>query len=147
MDITGEQWLPSAPEVVWQALHNVDVLRDCVPGCKELTQTSAESYAGSATVGIGVIKGLYKGTLRLLEERQPEFARVQVDAKSGHAEISGDGSLFLEEHREGTLLRYQATARMRGPIAAVGQRLLPAATKSLAEKFFENLEARLKANT
>jgi carbon monoxide dehydrogenase subunit G len=33
---------------------------------------------------------------------------------------------------------------MRGPIAVVGQRLLPAATKSLAEQFFHNLEAKLK---
>jgi hypothetical protein len=145
MDITGEQWLPSTPDVVWRALHDVDVLRVCVPGCQELTQTGPESYAGAASVGIGVIKGLYKGTLRLQEEREPDFVRVQVDAKSGHAEISGDGSLFLEPQRDGTLLRYEANARMRGPIAVVGQRLLPAATKSLAAKFFENLEGKLSA--
>ena len=144
MDITGEHWLASAPDIVWRALHDVEVLRACVPGCQELAQTAPDAYAGAATVGIGVIKGLYKGTLRLTEEREPEFARVVVDAKSGHAEINGDGSLFMEPERGGTLLRYEATARMRGPIAVVGQRLLPAATKSLAEQFFQNLEARLR---
>ncbi len=145
MEITGEQWLPRTLETVWRALHDVEVLRECVPGCQELSETGPDTYTGAASVGIGVIKGLYKGTLRLMEEREPEFARVRVDAKSGHAEISGDGSLFLEPQRDGTLLRYEATAYMRGPIAAVGQRLLPAATKSLADKFFQNLEGKLNA--
>jgi carbon monoxide dehydrogenase subunit G len=143
MLISGEIRLPAPVDAVWRALHDVDVLRATVPGCRELTQTSPESFAGTATVGIAAIKGLYKGTLQLVEQRAPEFARIAVQAKSGHAEIRGDGELSLEASDSETLLRYAGEARISGPLASVGQRLLPSASKSLTEQFFRNLEEHL----
>ena len=139
MQISGEITLPASLPAVWQALHNVDVLRATVPGCQELTQTAPDSYIGSATVGIAVIKGTYKGTLKLVEQREPEFARIAVQAKSGHAEIRGEGELALEAAGDDTLLRYTGDARISGPLAAVGARLLPSASKHLTEEFFRNI--------
>ena len=89
MEITGEYWLPAPPDVVWDTLHDTDVLRATIPGCKELTQISANRFEGSASVGIGVIKGLYKGGLELVEEVPYSAAQVDVNARSGHAEIEG----------------------------------------------------------
>ena len=148
MLISGESRLPAPVGAVWRALHDVDVLRATVPGCQELTQTSPETFTGAASVGIAVIKGLYKGTLTLLEEHEPDFARIAVQAKSGHAEIRGDGELSLEASDGGTILRYKGDARVNGPLAVVGQRLLPAASKSLTDQFFRNVEEYLsKAST
>lgn len=143
MKITGEVTLPAPVETVWHALHQVDVLRATVPGCQELTQTSPDTYTGAATVGIAVIKGLYKGTLSLLEQREPEFARIAVQAKSGHAEISGTGELALEASGDQTLLRYTGDASIKGPLAVVGGRLLPSASKQMTEDFFRNVSAYL----
>ncbi len=144
MEIRGEHWLPAPPDRVWDYLHDVDVLKETVPGCRELEKTSASSFEGSASVGIGVIKGLYRGKLQLIDERPFDGARVKVEARSGHAEINGDGEVALEPRDDGTLLRYRGEARISGPIAAVGQRLLPSASKSLTEQFFRNLEAKLR---
>jgi len=143
MQITGQVKLSASVETVWAALHDVDVLRATVPGCKDLTQTSDETYTGSATVGIAVIKGTYKGTLKLLEQRAPNFARIGVQAKSGHGEISGEGELLLEADGDQTLLRYTGDARVSGPLATVGARLLPSASKNLTEEFFRNVEGHL----
>ncbi len=145
MEIKGEHWLPAPPALVWEYLHNVQVLKETVPGCRDLEKTSASSFEGSASVGIGVIKGLYKGKLHLIDERPYDGARVKVEARSGHAEINGDGEVELEPRDDGTLLRYRGEARISGPIAAVGQRLLPSASKSLTEQFFKNLEAKLRS--
>jgi uncharacterized protein len=144
MEITGERWLPAPPEVVWESLHDVDTLRATIPGCKELTQTAPNRFEGSATVGIGVIKGLYKGGLELTMEKLYSEACVEVNARSGHAEVRGTGDIQLEPSGQGTLVRYRGEARMSGPIAGVGQRLLPAATRSLTESFLKNVEASLR---
>lgn len=144
MEIAGQHQLPAPPETVWRLLHDVDVLRDTVPGCKELAQTGEDAFTGAATVGIGVIKGLYKGSMRLVEQQQPTFARVEVQAKSGHAEIRGEGEVSLEALDGGTLLRYRGEARISGPLAAVGQRLLPTVAKLQTEAFFKNVEDALK---
>ena len=139
MQVSGEHKLHAPIASVWRALHDVDVLRVTVPGCQNLEQTSDNTFTGSATVGIAVIKGTYKGTLKLVEQREPEFARIAVQAKSGHAEIRGEGELALEASGDETLLRYTGDARISGPLAVVGQRLLPSASKNLTEEFFNNV--------
>ena len=144
MEIKGEHWLPAPPEVVWDSLHDVDTLRETIPGCKELTQTAPNCFEGSATVGIGVIKGLYKGGLELTLENPYSEACVNVSARSGHAEIRGTGDISLELSGDGTLVRYRGEARISGPLAAVGQRLLPSATRSLTESFLRNVEKVLR---
>ena len=143
MNIEGERWLPAPPEVIWESLHNVDTLRATVPGCKELTQTAPNCFEGSASVGIGVIKGLYKGGIELTLEKPYSEACIAVNARSGHAEIHGTGEIHLEPEGEGTRVRYQGEARISGPLASVGSRLLPSATKSLTESFLKNVEAFL----
>jgi carbon monoxide dehydrogenase subunit G len=145
VNVSGQYHLPATPANVWRFLHDVGFLRETVPGCKELDQVAPDSFEGAATVGIGVIKGLYKGTLRLSEQREPEFARIQVDAKSGHAQIKGEGTVHLEADGGGTLVRYEGDARISGPLAVVGQRLLPSAAKSQTETFFKNVAAALTA--
>ena len=144
MDITGQHWLPAPPQVVWETLHDESMLRRTIPGCKELTRTAPNAFAGSASVGIGVIKGLYKGTLALTEEQPYTGAKIRVEARSGHAEIHGLGEVELEPSDGGTLVRYRGEARISGPLAAVGQRLLPAATKSLTQAFLKNVEDALQ---
>ena len=144
MEISGQHWLPASPEVVWNTLHDCEFLRDTIPGCKELTQTADNCFEGLASVGIGVIKGLYKGGLELTLENPYSEACVNVTARSGHAEIRGNGEIHLEESEGGTLVRYRGEARISGPLAAVGQRLLPSATKSLTETFLKNVEANLR---
>ena len=144
MEIKGEHWLPAPPEVVWETLHDVDALRATIPGCKELTQTGPNCFEGSASVGIGVIKGLYKGSIQLELENPYSEACLTVNARSGHAEIRGQGDIHLEPSGNGTTVRYRGEARISGPLSAVGQRLLPSATKSLTESFLRNVEGLLR---
>jgi carbon monoxide dehydrogenase subunit G len=145
MDITGQHWLPAPPEIVWETLHDESTLRLTIPGCKELKQTSPGIFTGSASVGIGVIKGLYKGTLELMEESPFTGAKIRVEARSGHAEIRGLGEVDLEGSDGGTLVRYRGEARISGPLAAVGQRLLPSATRMLTQQFLKNVEDALQS--
>jgi carbon monoxide dehydrogenase subunit G len=142
--ISGDLRLAVERGRLFRAIHDVDILRVTVPGCEALEQTAADTYTGTAKVGIAVIKGTYHGTVKLLEERGEEYIRVAVEAKSGHAEIRGEGGLTLTVDCANTQVRYEGDAQVRGPLAAVGQRLLPSASKSLTEQFFRNIEKKLQ---
>lgn len=143
MHVSGQHSLSAQPTEVWDALHDVRLLRAAVPGCDDLEETGPGEYSGSARVGIAVIKGRYRGSVKLSQEVAGESVRVGVDARSGHARISGEGALSLEPAGAGTLVRYSADVHIHGPLASVGQRLLPSASKSLTEQFFRNLERAL----
>jgi carbon monoxide dehydrogenase subunit G len=144
MQISGQHRLSAPPNRVWDALHDVDVLRASVPGCQELEQTAPDVFSGAASVGVAVIKGLYRGSVTLLDEGEESFVKVAVQARSGHCEIKGEGQLGLSKEGAGTLLTYNGDAHFSGPLAAVGQRLLPSATRSQLEQFFNNLERKLQ---
>ena len=143
MNIQGEHWLSAPPQVVWDSLHDEETLRATIPGCQELTRTAPNVFTGAASVGVGVIKGLYRGTLELLEEEPYSGAKVRIETRSGHAEIRGSGSVRLEASDGGTLVKYEGEARITGMLAAVGQRLLPSASKTLTEAFLKNVEQKL----
>jgi uncharacterized protein len=143
MEIQGEHWLSAAPQVVWDSLHHEETLRATIPGCQELTQTAPNVFTGAARVGIGVIKGLYHGSLELTEEEPYSGATIEIDARSGHAEIHGTGKVRLQPSEGGTMVTYEAEAHINGMLAAVGQRLLPSASKSLIAAFLKNVEQEL----
>lgn len=140
MIVKGEHTLSAPPQAVWEALHDVDILRNTVPGCEELEQTAPDEFSGVASVGIALIKGTYRGKLRIIEQKEPSFARIRVEARSGHAEIKGEGRLNLEPAGAGTVISYEGEASVSGPLAGVGQRLLPSASKSLIDRFFRSLD-------
>lgn len=146
MRISGELALAVEQEQFFQAVHDVAVLRETVPGCERLEQAAPDLYTGRAKIGFAVVKGTYDGSVRILEERAPEYVRVRVEAKSGHAQISGEGDVQIVANGQGTLIRYQGDAQVRGPLAAVGQRLLPSASKSYIEDFLRNIEKKLRQN-
>jgi carbon monoxide dehydrogenase subunit G len=131
---------------VWKHLHDVDVLRRIVPGCQELEMVSPCEFMGAATVGVGPIKGLYRGTFELVEEEDFSCAQVRVRARSSHAEVNGQGEVVLEGRAGSTVLRYEGEAQISGRLAAVGQRLFPSVTQSLADTFFKNLESFMDEN-
>ena len=40
MDMTGEERIAASREAVWAALNDVEVLRQCIPGCESLEKQS-----------------------------------------------------------------------------------------------------------
>jgi carbon monoxide dehydrogenase subunit G len=39
MDMTGVEAIPASKQIVWDALNDPDVLKECIPGCQSLEKT------------------------------------------------------------------------------------------------------------
>src|SRR5712692_4999391 len=141
MKIEGTHQLNAPRERVYALLTNPEVLRRCIPGCESLEKTEEDTYAATLKAGVGVVKGTFKGNVKLEEMRPPEHYRIVVDGKGGPGFVKGSGDFDLEEKDGGTLIKYTGEMQVGGTIAGVGQRMIQGAAKMMASQFFNAPDA------
>lgn len=145
MKIEGTHELRAARARVYAALVDPAVLARCIPGCERLEQTGEHAYAATLRAGVGAIKGLFTGNVRLEDMRPPEHYRIVVDGRGQPGFLKGAGDLDLAERDGVTVIKYAGDVQVGGTIAGVGQRMIQGAAKMMAAQFFTALEAEAQA--
>jgi len=140
MQIESTQELHAPRERVYACLIDPEILRRCIPGCESLALIGERTYAATLKAGVGSIKGTFKGTVRLEDMRPPEHYRIVVEGKGivGFAKGSANFDLLVQDGS--TLINYSGELQVGGTIAGVGQRMIQAAAKLMAGRFFTALE-------
>ncbi len=128
MKLEGTHQLEAPRERVYQSLVNPEVLQRCIPGCEKLEKTGENTFAATIRAGVGSIKGVFNGTARLEDLREPEHLRIVVDGKGAPGFLKGSGDLDLEQAENGTKVNYCGRRsgrwhdRERGPTNDSGHR-------------------------
>jgi carbon monoxide dehydrogenase subunit G len=145
MRVEGTSELRAPRILVYQALVDPAVLQRCIPGCERLETIGEAEYSITLRAGVGSIKGVFTGSVRLEETRPPSHYRIVVEGKGQPGFVKGSGDLDLEEHDEATTIKYGGDVQIGGTIAGVGQRMVQGAAKMMATQFFTAIEAEAKA--
>jgi len=139
MEMNASQFIPATKDVVWAGLNDPDVLRACIPGCKELEMTSPTDLSATVVAKVGPVKATFKGEVTLENLDPPNSYTITGEGKGGIAGFAkGGADVQLSEVEGGTQLDYQVTAKVGGKIAQMGSRLIDGAAKKLAAEFFDN---------
>ena len=146
MKVEGIQKLHAARERVYAALTDPQILQRCIPGCESLEKTGEDTYAAVLKAGVGAIKGTFKGEVRLAEMRPPDHYRLVVEGKGAVGFAKGSADFDLEDQEGVTHIKYSGELQIGGTIAGVGQRMIEAAAKMMASRFFAALEAEVTAD-
>ncbi|QIB32545.1 SRPBCC family protein [Ancylobacter pratisalsi] len=137
MDLTGSQRIEASREHVWRALNDPNVLRQCIPGCQELTQASPTEFSAKVVLKIGPMKATFAGAVTLSELEPPSAYRITGEGQGGVAGFAKGGArVWLVEEDEATILNYEAQANVGGKMAQLGARLIDSTAKKLAGEFF-----------
>ena len=141
MKIIGNAQFAADRAVVWQALNDPAVLVRCIPGCQRLEALGDDAYTLTVAAGVGSIKGVYDGQVRLTDQQQPGSFRMHAQGAGAAGTIGADVLVTLEESAAGgASVTYDADAVVGGMIGGVGQRMLVGVSKRMAEEFFRNVE-------
>jgi carbon monoxide dehydrogenase subunit G len=145
MELSGEHTFAAPREQVWTFLLDPDTLQSCLPGCEELEVIGEEEYAATMKIGIGMIKGTFKGKVKISDKQEPSSYRMTIDGKGPQGQVSGDGVLELAEQDGGTLVKWSGDANVRGMLARIGSRVIKPAATSIVGQFFACLESKAAA--
>lgn len=141
MKLEGTYQLHALRDRVYKLLTDPEVLKRCIPGCERLEQTADNTFSVTMKAGVGSIKGLFNGTVRLENLRPPEHLRIAVEGKGTPGFLKGTGDIDLQQEDSTTVVRYAGDVQLGGTIASVGQRMIQASAKMMASQFFTALEA------
>lgn len=117
---------------VWDAMLDPEVMRLVLPGCRRLEPTGPGSYAVTLATGIGVLRGVFTGELRLHDRVAPASCRLDVHAQGSLGRVTGAGGVRLLPDGSATRLEYTSEFAFAGPLAALGQPLIRSVATALA---------------
>ena len=60
MEINGEYLIDAPRQVVWDALNDPEMLRQCIPGCESLEKTGDNAFAATVVAAVGPVKAKFK---------------------------------------------------------------------------------------
>ena len=141
MKVSGTATLTAERAAVWAALNDPAVLVATIPGCRRLETIGTDTYAMTVAAGVGSIKGVYDGEVRLTDQEHPGSFRMHAQGSGAAGTIGAQVAVTLTEAPGGgTALTYDADAVVGGMIGGVGQRMLTGVSKRMADEFFGNVE-------
>jgi len=147
MKLEGNHTIAAQRLRVYESLIDPEVLQQCIPGCQSLERTALDTYAMTIRAGVGPIKGLFTGTVRMEDLREPEHYRLAVDGKGSSGFLKGSGNFDLQEDGDKTSIKYEGEIQVGGMIASVGQRMVLSAARMMASQFFAALEKQAIARS
>jgi carbon monoxide dehydrogenase subunit G len=141
MQMQGERSIDASRAEVWRALNDAEVLRACIPGCETLEKTSPTTFEATVVQKVGPVKARFKGSVELSDIVEAEGYTITGEGKGGAAGFAkGGATVHLADDGQGTLLTYQAEAKVGGKLAQLGSRLIDGFAKKMADEFFTRFQ-------
>ena len=136
MKITGFYKLNVKKEVVWKALNDSNILKQCIPGCESFEKESDKIFNATATNQIGPMNATFSGTVKLSNIKENQSYTLSGEGNSSVGFANGSADVKLEEENSITTLTYVVSANVGGKIAQLGSRLIDGVAKKMSDYFF-----------
>lgn len=139
MEFVGEERIEAPRAVVWAALNDPDLLKECIPGCQSLEWISDTELTATIKVKIGVLSFTFTGGISLTDIVPMQSYIIHAEGKGGVAGFAkGAAAVTLIDDYEYTILRYESEAQVEGKIAQLGANLIKSSSHMLAARFFSD---------
>jgi carbon monoxide dehydrogenase subunit G len=158
MELNNAIRIPLAPSVVWDALQDLALLRASLDNCESFTRLSHGEYLLTMTVPLGPLRARYEARAHVAgqDSGPAEAQRRTINFKAcaegigslrGQIEVklrADDATHGIGKER-GTRIDYTLWATSAGPLAELPTRQLENALRHLADDFFTEFDAVVRA--
>jgi hypothetical protein len=141
---TGEEKIPAGLDTVWGFVTDPDKVGHCFPDVVNVTVHDSTHVEAVVKVGVGPVRGKFTLKVELLPS--PSKRRIDMKISGGGFGSAVDltsGADLVDAGDGTTLLKWSGQVEARGPIAAVGGRVLDAQAQKLIAQAFGNVRQQL----
>jgi carbon monoxide dehydrogenase subunit G len=144
MELSNTRTVPLPRPVVWAALNDPAVLKDCLPGCESLEPDGEHAWRVVMAARVGPVSARFNGRMSMADIQEPETYTLQFDGQGGAAGFArGDARVTLTPLAgDQTEMSYVAKAQIGGKLAQIGSRLVDGAAAKMADDFFARFVTR-----
>lgn len=144
LQYNGRLEVGAGTDTVWAFVTDPEKVGRCLPDLDQLTVQDPRHFEAIVRVGVGPVRGKFKMKLEL----QPDAGARHIVIKSSGGGFGSTvdlvaGADLVPVDDTKTMLDWNGEAEMRGPVAAVGGRVLDAQAKKLIEQTFANVREKL----
>jgi len=146
MKLHGSYKFQTSPEQVFAALLDPALLRTCIPGCTDGWYSPEHGHMKMRIeTPVPGLEGPYDITINVLESLKPNKLVIQA-GRNGRigGKVATQTQILLKAEGDGTLLTYDATVDLQGPVAAASNPLFLGIAKHSLKMFFKNLNTSLE---
>lgn len=143
MKVEGTRSFAAPRGSVWEVLNSPQHMAEIMPGVESFDIQDDRHWKANVKIPLGL------GGLRMainfekLEERAPEFAKLQVKGTGVGALMNMETSFHLSEEGGGTGMRWEADVKIAGPVGAMGQRVLQPIVNQQVQNVLSALDAQV----
>ena len=129
MKLTGSYRLNVKKEIVWGALNNLDILKQCIPGCESFEKESDTIFNATATNQIGPMNATFSGKVTLSNIQKNQSYTLSGEGQSSVGFANGSADVKIKEENGSTTLSYEVNVNVGGKVAQLGSRLIDGVAK------------------
>jgi carbon monoxide dehydrogenase subunit G len=124
MNVQGERTFAAPRQAVWDVLNDPASMAKTMPGVESFDVHDERRWTANVKIPLGLGGLKMKIAMNKTEEREPEFARLQVKGQGVGAMLSMETSFELKDAAGGTAMHWAADVKLAGPVGSMGQRVL-----------------------
>ena len=144
LQYSGEEQIPTSRAAVWAFIIDPEKVGHSLPDVLDVTVQDPTHCQATVKVGVGPVRGKFRVKIELIPE--PSGSRIDMKINLGGFGSAVDltaGADLIEAGEQATILKWSGQAVARGPIAAVGGRVLDAQAQKLIAQAFAGIRQQL----
>jgi carbon monoxide dehydrogenase subunit G len=146
LEYNGQERIPASPDTVWAFVTDPNQVGQCLPEVAAVNVQDATHFEPTVRVAVGPVRGSFKLKVELQPNASARHINIKVSGGGFGSSVDLTAGADVVDGGDGsTMLNWHGVSEVRGPVAAVGGRVLDAQAKKLITQTFTNIREKLSA--
>jgi carbon monoxide dehydrogenase subunit G len=146
VNVEGDRTFSAPRPLVWQVLNDPEAMAKTMPGVESFDVHDDRRWTANVKIPLGLGGLKLKVDMEKTDEREPEFATMQIKGQGVGAMVNMTTTFELSEaDGGGTDMKWNASVRIAGPVGSMGQRVLQPIVNQQVQQVLAALDEQVQA--